>query len=564
MDSTPKVGPPAAARLGLWDTASIIVGIIIGVGIFKTPSDVFSQANGPWQALAIWVLGGVISLLGAFCFAELASTYPRSGGEYVYLTRAYGRWAGFLFAWAQLAVIRTGGSIAAMAYIFADYAGKLLQAGRPEAIDGDYRFLQVGLALLVIVVLTVINLLGVHFGKATQNFLTVLKVLGLTGVLVTGLWCAQSWQVGADHPVYQGREVTVVSGRVAGVDPYGGLRLRDDVGQERTVAVDPAAKITLDDAEKKTQGANYQLADLPAGAAVKVIVPAAGGAALRVNATNTSAFGALALALIMVLWTYAGWHEAAYVAAEVQNRRRNLPLALIVGTGAVLVLYLLVNVAYLVGLGYEGAADSRMVAADVLKLLPWRYGEQAMCLLVMLSALGAINGMIFTSSRIFTEMGADHRLFTKLGKWDPRWGTPVRSLLAQAAITVAMVAVVGIWFQGNGFEVLVYCTAPVFWLFFLLTGLALIVLRFKDRGIERPFTTPAYPLPALVFCFFCGFMVYGSVAYKPIESLVGLVILAVGVPLYLFSRRPARRQEEVVPPEVVSADLSFRAALAKR
>src|SRR5205823_7100943 len=132
---------PVEPRLGLWDAVSLIVGIVVGVGIFATPAEVFAKAPGPLAALAVWLLGGILALLGAFCFAELASTYPRSGGEYVYLTRAYGKWAGFLFAWAQLAVIRTGGSIAAMAYIFADYSSKLIQAGQPDAIDNDNRFL---------------------------------------------------------------------------------------------------------------------------------------------------------------------------------------------------------------------------------------------------------------------------------------------------------------------------------------------------------------------------------------------------------------------------------------
>src|SRR3954453_1176784 len=148
MDSTPKVGSPGAARLGLWDTASIIVGIIIGVGIYKTPAEVFSHASGPWAALAIWVLGGLISLLGAFCFAELASTYPRSGGEYVYLTTAYGSLVGFLFAWAQLAVIRPG-SIGALAYVFAEYGAKLWELG-----DFQTLILAVGSVAL----LTVINI----------------------------------------------------------------------------------------------------------------------------------------------------------------------------------------------------------------------------------------------------------------------------------------------------------------------------------------------------------------------------------------------------------------------
>jgi amino acid transporter len=533
MDTTPKVGPPVAARLGLWDTTSIIVGIIIGVGIFRTPSGVFSSASGPWAALAIWVLGGAISLLGAFCFAELATTYPRSGGEYVYLTRAYGPWAGFLFAWAQLAVIRTGASIAAMAFVFAEYAGKFAHAAE------DDRTLHISLAMLVIAALTGINILGVHFGKHTQNFLAALKVLGLAGVLLAGLWCARTWQ--ADTEVYHNTPVAVVEGQVVGVDGAG-LRLRDAAGQVETVPVAADARVTID-------GADRAVADLQPGTNARVLIPEGSGAAVRVRATTGTPLGALALALIAVLWTYAGWHEGAYVAAEVRNRRRNLPLALILGTGAVMVLYLLVNAAYLIGLGYETAADSPVVAADVLKLLPWQYGEQAMCLLVMLSSLGAINGMTFTSARIFTEMGADHRLFTALGKWDPRWGTPVRSLVAQAAISMGTVAVVGLCFRGKDpFDTLIYGTAAVFWLFFLLTGLALIVLRFKDRKIERPFVSPAFPLTPLVFCFVCGFMFYGAVTERPREALVGLAVLAAGVPLYLFSRRTPRPAPAPAPP----------------
>ena len=180
------------------------------------------------------------------------------------------------------------------------------------------------------------------------------------------------------------------------------------------------------------------------------------------------------------------------------------------------------------------------MAADVLKMLPWRHGQQAMCLLVMLSAPGAINGMIFTSSRISREMGADHRLFTQLGK-------TVFLVLGYAGTVAAWRRRESAWrwwrWSVSGFRDKMVlkrrqkCTAPVFWLFFLLTGLALIVLRFKDRNIERPFVSPAYPLPAPVFCFFCGFMLYGSVTYAPQEALVGIAILAVGVPLYLLCRQ---------------------------
>ena len=113
--------PPRPAHFSLWDTVCIIVGIVIGTGIFKAPGSIFAASGGPTQALAIWLLGGFLCLVGAFCFAELASTYPRSGGEYVYLTRAFGPWAGFLFAWGQLLIVRTGASIVVMAYVFADY-----------------------------------------------------------------------------------------------------------------------------------------------------------------------------------------------------------------------------------------------------------------------------------------------------------------------------------------------------------------------------------------------------------------------------------------------------------
>jgi amino acid transporter len=466
MESSVRECRPIQTRLSLWDTVSIIVGIIIGVGIFRTPGEVFRDASGPWLALAIWGFAGLLSLVGAFCFAELASTYPRSGGEYVYLTKAYGPLTGFLFAWAQLAVIRTAGSIAAVAYIFADYAADLW----PWALGGLEK---AALAALAIGGLSAVNILGVRLGKRTQNTLTALKVVGLGVILLAALLWARS--------------------------------------------AAPAA----------------------------TAVAATGAAAPSPQAPQGDLLQGLALALIGVLWTYAGWHEAAYVAAEVENRRRNLPLALLLGTGAVVVLYLLVNAAYLVGLGYEAAASSETVAADVLSLVPWGHARQAMSVLVVVSALGAINGMIFTSSRIYAEFGADHRLFAPLARWSRRWGTPVRALVLQALLCIAMVTVVAVGFQGqDGFGTIVKCSSPVFALFFFLTGTALIVLRRKEPNVERPFTTPLYPLMPLLFCAFWAFMLCGSIWYAPVEAAVGLGILLAGLPLYVLSRGWERVKEE--------------------
>jgi amino acid transporter len=505
-------------RLGLWDTASIIVGIIIGVGIFKTPSSVFALCPGPWAALAIWGFAGLLSLVGAFCFAELASTYPRSGGEYVYLTRAYGGWMGFLFAWAQLAVIRTGGSIAAVAYLFAYYAGTFW----PMSSLGTAI-----LAGLTIALLTLVNVLGLRIGKRTQNLLTVTKLGGLGVVVLAALLWASPAEV-------------LVRGRLVRAEPSG-LVLDTGSGTERVQTVPSGSRIVADGVERSERDFAKWLKALKPEQQVQVrVLVRPGSPRLDIRATAgapTTLLGGLALAMVFILWTYSGWHEGAYVAAEVENRRRNLPLALLLGTGAVTLIYLLVNAAYLVGLGYEGAAGAPTVAADILGLLPWGYSEQAMALLVMVSALGGINGMIITSSRIYAELGADHRLFAPLSRWSRRWGTPVRSLVVQAVICVVMVSVVGIFFEGNdGFDTLVKCTSPVFCVSFLLTGASLIVLRRKEPQVERPFVTPAYPLTPLVFCAFWAFMFVGSIFSAPVEAAIGLGILLAGVPLYVLSR----------------------------
>jgi amino acid transporter len=519
MDCSTHEPRPLQTRLSLWDTTSILVGIIIGVGIFTAPATVFNNSTGPWAALAIWGLGGLISLIGAFCFAELASTYPRSGGEYVYLTRAYGAPAGFLFAWAQLAVIRTGGSIAAVAYIFAFYAAELWPVGDLG---------KVALAVLAIGLLSVVNVLGVRLGKSTQNFLTVAKLGGLATVIVAGFVWAR--------PLVPASEGELV----AAEGDYVTLRSTDGEVFQQKLAL--GVRVTNDGRDEKPRGGKWRAEDLTPGLAVKALVdprtPEAGATRLiAASSAGATGLAALAVALIFVLWTYSGWHEGAYVAAEVENQRRNLPRALLLGTGAVTVLYLLVNAAYAFGLGYESAADTQRVGADVLGLLPWSEGRRAMALLVVVSALGAINGMIFTSSRIYAELGADHRLFAPLAHWSRRWGTPVRSLVVQAAISVVAVAVVGLGFPGqDGFGVLLKCTAPVFCFFFLLTGAALIVLRFKDRHVERPFVTPAYPLLPLVFCAFWAFMLVASIVYAPREAAVGMGVLLLGVPLYVLSR----------------------------
>lgn len=391
--------------------------------------------------LLIWTAGGVLSLCGALGYAELATAYPQQGGDYVYLTKAYGRPAGFLFAWMQLVVVRPG-DIAVMAFAFATYARALFgwESMRAELL----------LAVVAVVVVTGINVLGVRQGKWTQNLLTFAKAAGLLAIFA-----------------------------VAFLAP-------------------------------------------PAQAAV---APVAGFP--------------LSVAMILVLFTFGGWNEMAFVAAEVRDPRRNITRALVLGTVTVTVLYLLANIAFLTALGYSGMAGSEAVAADtVARALP-EYGGQLISALVCVSALGAVNGLVFTGARISYAVGRDHRVFQGLGRWDQNRSTPVPALLLQGAIACALILVLG-----GLIEALIY-TAPAVYTFYLATTVSVAVLRRKDSATPRPFRVTFYPLPSLVFGLVCAWLVYEAVLYKPLIALGALGVFALGVPVYLASEAMRRAGRNV-------------------
>jgi amino acid transporter len=262
--------------------------------------------------------------------------------------------------------------------------------------------------------------------------------------------------------------------------------------------------------------------------------------------------------MVLVLYTYGGWNDAAFVTAEIRDPRRNIPRALFLGIGIITFLYLLMNVAYMKSLGFEGLRTAGAPAADVLKLSVGMWASKSMSLLVMISGLGAINGMLLTGSRVFLALGQDHPLFAGLGRWYTKRGAPVWSLLAQAGVALLMIVMVGTragralidtvfrWLRMppldwsdfvGGFETLIAGTAPVFWFFFLLTGISLLVLRIKDRGMARGFSVPLFPVPPLIFCGMCLFMLWSSVTYAKSLSLLGILPLAAGLPLYVVSQR---------------------------
>jgi amino acid transporter len=453
---------PIAPKLGLWDAVSLIVGIVVGTSIFRSTATIFDNAGGPWTAMGLWMLGGMLAWCGAVCYAELATTYPRDGGDYEYLNRAFGRWCGFLFGWAQLVCVISG-NIAIMAYAFADYAARLWPACEKFAI-----LLTAG----SVVVLSLLNAFGIVAGKIVQNLLTALKVVGIVGIMVAGLW-------------------------------------------------------------------------------------ATGGHSGSLVVTKAAGEGNISLALVFVLFTYGGWTHAAYVAAEVRDQRRNLPRALIFGIVGIALIYLAINGTYLAALGFDAARQARTPAADVMEAACGPWGTRVMSLLVMLSALGAINGMILTGTRIYAVWGSDYRAIAWLGTWNRETAAPLGAIAAQAVIAVLLIATVGTtagraafdralhllsidglpWEEYHGgFETLVAGSAPVYWLLTLLTGVAVFVLRARDKQIERPFRVPLFPLPAIAFCTTCAYLLCSSVRYAGWLSLIGIVPTASGLVAWLALR----------------------------
>lgn len=441
MSEQPNQAVPQQS-LTLFRSVCIIVGVIVGSGIFESPPRIAGNVDGWWGlspaawVLIAWALGGLLSFVGALCYAELATTYPRQGGDYVYLNRAFGKWSGFLFGWARLSIIQAG-SIGAMAYVFGDYASRLLPLGSHSATI---------YAVAGTIVFTGINIIGVREGTLVQNVLTVTKVLGLCAIVFVAF----------------------------------------------TLSPD-----SIQRAPSKGAGMGF------------------------------------GMAMIFVLWTYGGWNEIAYVAAEVRDPKRNILRSLLLGLAAVTVIYLVVNTALIYALGVGGLAGSEACASDVLALRFGETGARLIAGLVVISALGALNGFIFTSPRVYYAMGTEHKIFAPLGKWNERFGTPVIALIVQGVLIITLVIVFG---SREGFDSMVSFTAAAFWFFLLLNGLTLFVLRFRDRDIERPYKVFGYPIVPLVFIGSSAYMLYSSVTYVPKLTLYSLGVLIVGLPLYWISQ----------------------------
>lgn len=424
--------------LSVVDAVAIIVAIVVGAGIFKTPSIVAAGAGSKTAFLLLWLFGGAISLVGACCYAELASAYPNEGGDYHYFNLSFGRWVAFLFAWARLMVIQTG-SIVILAFVFGDYAAQLLPLGHHASAI---------YAAAAIIILSILNSVSIKHSTRTQNLLSGAKILGLLVVCSAGIFLSPSLSV-------------------------------------------PAT-------------------------------------------TAHMANGTLGLAMVFVLLTYGGWNEIAFASTEFRNVQRDMLRALVGGIVVITALFVLVNLAYVSVLGLKGVAESEVVAADVMRSIFGEYGATFISLLITVSTLGAASGTIFTGARTNYALGKTFAPLRFMGGWNERTNTPLGALLVQGLLSLALV-MFGEW-QRKGFETLVEYTAPVFWFFFLLTGISLFILRRKDPNRFRPFRVPLYPVTPLLFCAACSYMLWSSLVYTGVGAFVGILVLLSGGVVLLLAR----------------------------
>ena len=423
---------------------ALIVGIVIGAGIFKTPSLVASISGDAGWALVLWLAGAMISIVGALCYAELCTTYPNAGGDYHFLHRAFGRNISFIYGWSRATIINTG-SIALLAFVFGDYMSTLVNLGAYSSALW---------ALLIVLVLTAVNLAGIHASSRMQTWLTVTEVIGLLAVVVAGFW---------------------------------------------------------------------------------VDAPASGAIQWFAQAPAPTQWG---LCLVFVLLTFGGWNEAAYISAELKGGPRSMVGVILASMAALTVIYLLVNIALLLGLGLSGLSQSKTAAADLLGLAFGPWAQKALGLFVAIAALTSINATMFVGARTNFAVGSDWKALRKLGQWQLDIGSPKQALLLQALISIGLIAL-GTQ-EADGFSAMVEFTAPVFWGFLFLVGLALLWLRQTDPHTLRPFKVPLYPVLPLIFCAACAWLTYSSVTYaisqKAIHVSMGLIASGVLALLILRAR----------------------------
>lgn len=430
-----------AREIGLFGATMLVMGGIVGSGIFMNPYVVAGQVGTPALILAAWTFGGLVALAGAFVYAELASLRPAVGGQYAYLRAAYSPRVAFLYGWVLLLVTQSGG-MAAVAVTLARYLGELVALPVSEA----------AVALAVLAMLTAVNCLGVRAGSNVQSLLMVLKTVAILGLVATGFVL------------------------------FGGERVTLRPVLDRPPSLDLVA-----------------------------------------------AFGA---ALIPVLFAYGGWQTSGFVMGELRRPERDMPRALLLGVAGVVILYLSVNVVCLRALGADGLAASRAPASDVMRAALGERGARLIALGIVISTLGFLAQGILTAPRVYYAMARDGVFFRAVGRLHPKSRVPVLAIALQG-LFAGLIAVSG------RYEQILNYVVSVDFIAMGLTGAALFV--FRSRGEAGAFRAPGHPWTTAFFVLSCWLVVLATIHRYPRDSVIGLAILALGLPVYwLWTRRASR------------------------
>ncbi len=430
--------PKLVRRLGRFDATMLVMGGIIGSGIFLNPAEVARAVASPFWIVGVWLIGGVIAIAGAFVYAELAARRPEVGGQYAYLRDAWGPMPAFLYGWALLLVIQSGG-MAAVAITFARYFGELTRLGVPDGV----------VAAAALAMLTAINCLGVRAGATVQSALMVMKIAAIAGLVLCGLLLAPWFPAAEAAPTPQ-------------PTPQPALGL----------------------------------------------------------------LGALGAALTPVMFAYGGWQTASFVAAEMRDPRRDLARGLLYGVLGVVALYTAVAFTCVAVLGAAGLAETRAPATAVMRLALGETGATLIALGIAISALGFLSQGMLTTPRVYFAMAEDRLFFPQFAKVNARTHVPVFAILLQgaASVTIALTGTYG--------QILSYVVSVDF-IFFALTGAALLVFRRRDRE-RASFEVPGHPWTTWFFILACVVTVAGTIWNNAANSAVGFLILLAGVPACLY------------------------------
>lgn len=425
-----------ARRLGLFDATMIVMGGIIGSGIFMNPYVVARQVHTAFLILGVWVFGGLLALIAAFIWAELAVWRPDVGGQYAYLREAFHPSVAFLYGWVLLLVIQTGG-MAAVAVTFARY---FLEMARLPISDSV-------LAAVVLTVLTLINCLGVRAGSTVQSIFMVLKIIAILTLVVAGL-----------------------------------LLIAPN-------AVAPSATGVLD------------------------------------RPLSFDLLTAIGAAMVPVLFAYGGWQTATFVAGEIKEPARNLSRGLIFGVAGVIILYLAANIVYIRVLGTDGLAMATAPASQVMSRLgPW--GGRIIATGIAISTVGFLSQSMLTAPRVYFAMAQDGLFFKQVATVHPRTRAPIVAIVLQGVLAI----VISFW--GRYEQILNYVVSMDF-IFFGLTACCIFVFR-KREGLPTTNRTPGHPFTTLLFIAACWLVVINTIIRYPSNTLIGVAILAAGVPAYIF------------------------------